>query len=128
MTPSEYLEKITTAIPASAVVIAHRITRHRSSNKDGYFRAILTFTDGSRLEVMEYIRTTAKGEIETNRYSYHWMDADNRLKIRWDNAEHYPKLPGFPHHMHDGDEKNIRPCEPMNFFKVLDTITTVLKK
>ncbi len=128
MTPSEYLEKVTTTIPASAVVVAHRITRHSSSNSDGYFRAILIFTDGSRMEVMEYFRAVTKGEIETNRYSYHWMDADNNIRLRWDNAEHYPQLQGFPHHVHDGDEKHVLPAEPMDLFKILDHITDALKQ
>ena len=60
-------------------------------------------------------------------YSYHWMNA-NKLLRRWDNASHYPNLPGFPHHLHAGDEKNVLPGEPMNLFKVLDYITDTLKK
>lgn len=68
------------------------------------------------------------GDIEVITYSYHWMDPGNHLIIRWDNAEHYPNLPNFPHHHHDGDEKHVSPSEPMTLFKVLDIIAARLKK
>ncbi len=77
---------------------------------------------------MEYARTTPRGGIELYRYSFHWMNANNNIIIRWDNAEHYPTLSNFPHHRHDGDEKNVLPDEPMNLFKVLDIIAGELKK
>ena len=108
--------------------MAQRITGQTISEVDAHIRAIVTFEDNSRLELMEYVRTTTGGGIEVNRYSFHWMDADNQLRVRWDNAEHYPKLPNFPHHRHDGDEKNVLPSEPMNLFKALDIITGQLKK
>jgi hypothetical protein len=54
------------------------------------------------------------------------MEPDNQLRVRWDNAEHYPDLPGFPHHRHDGDEKHVLPGEPMNLFKVLDVISVAV--
>lgn len=128
MSPSEYLESLRVAIDASSIVTVQRITSQAISNVDAYIRAILTFEDKSRLELMEYVRTTPGGNIEVNRYSFHWMDADNHLRMRWDNAEHYPKLPNFPHYRHDGDEKNVLPGEPMNLFKVLDIIAGQLKK
>ena len=76
---------------------------------------------------MEYVRVKGENESAIERYSYHWMEANNSMILRWDNAEHYPHLPGFPHHFHDGDEKNVLPREPMTLFKVLDTIATRLK-
>ena len=128
MSPSKYLESLRVAIDASSIVTSHRITRQTISEVDAHIRAIVTFEDKSRLELMEYVRTTTGGGIEVNRYSFHWMDADNHLRARWDNAEHYPMLPNFPHHRHDGDEKNVLPGEPMDLFKVLDIITGQLKK
>jgi hypothetical protein len=56
------------------------------------------------------------------------MEENNQLRMRWDNAEHYPELPNFPHHRHEGDEKNVLPGEPMNLFKVLDIIAGERKK
>lgn len=35
------------------------------------------------------------------RYSYQLFSTEEIL--RWDNAEHFPDLPNFPHHFHDED-------------------------
>lgn len=32
-------------------------------------------------------------------YAYHLIRGDQ--SIRWDNKEHFPSLPSFPHHLHD---------------------------
>jgi hypothetical protein len=56
------------------------------------------------------------------------MNPDNALLLRWDNARHYPGLPGFPHHIHDGVEKKVAPSEPMNLIKVLDFIAARLNE
>jgi len=126
--PTEYLIVIKTTIVANPIIASHQITRQRSSNYDAYIRVIASFIDDSRLEIMEYARITVEDDMELTRYSYHWMDSDNNLLIRWDNAEHYPDLPNFPHHLHDGDEKNVVPGEPMTLSRVLDLIAERLEK
>lgn len=128
MNPTEYLIVIKTTIVANPIIASHQITRQRSSNYDAYIRVIASFIDNSRLEIMEYARITVEDDMELTRYSYHWMDSDNNLLIRWDNAEHYPDLPNFPYHLHDGDEKNVVPGEPMNISRVLDLIAERLEK
>ena len=80
------------------------------------------------LEMTEYIHAIEEDDAQVKRYSYHWMDSSNQLRVRWDNVRHYPNLPGFPHHLHDGDEENVRPGEPMNLFKVLDLIAAQLEQ
>ncbi len=128
MNPTEYLIVIKTTIVANPIIASHQITRQRSSNYDAYIRVIASFIDNSRLEIMEYARITVEDDMELTRYSYHWMDSDNNLLIRWDNAEHYPDLPNFPYHLHDGDEKNVVPGEPMTLSRVLDLIAERLEK
>ena len=128
MKPTEYLELLNETLASSSLVSSYQVTRHHASDNDAYMRAKITITDASRLEVMEYVRSTSEGETSIDRYSYHWMDANNALIARWDNAEHYPNLPGFPHHFHGGDEKNVLPSEPMTLFKVLDIIAARLKE
>ncbi len=76
----------------------------------------------------EYIHATEEDSAEIMRYSYHWMDSSNRLRLRWDNVRHYPDLPHIPHHVHDGDEKNVLPSVPMNLLNMLDIIADEIKK
>lgn len=41
-------------------------------------------------------------------YSYHWEQRAQRGLIhRWDNAPDHPEIDSFPHHFHDGEDKNI---------------------
>lgn len=127
MSPSAYLDQLKTTAVAHPQVVDFRVSRERVSKGDAYIRARLTFTDGSELEMMEYVRIFPDVGLQPERYSYHWMDADNNLRIRWDNAEHYPDLEGFPHHLHDGDERKVLPGEPMDLFKVLDHVSARLQ-
>jgi hypothetical protein len=45
-----------------------------------------------------------------------------QLLLRWDNVGHYPHLAGFPHHLHEHDEKHVISSEPMTLFKALEQI------
>lgn len=67
------------------------------------------------------------------KYSFHWQSSDGRLIARWDNAPHYPHLPGFPHHVHSGPaeedtEETVQPHAPMTLAKVLDFIAQQLQR
>jgi hypothetical protein len=62
------------------------------------------------------------GEIAVITYSYHWADAYNQLITRWDNTPHFPDLPGFPDHIHDGATGEVTPGQPMSIFAVLNAI------
>jgi hypothetical protein len=55
-------------------------------------------------------------------YSYHWADANSQLIKRWDNTPHFPALPGFPDHIHDGATDQVTTGQPMSIFAVLDVI------
>ncbi len=62
----------------------------------------LVLNDGTTLRVVE---RRQRGTL--TRYSYYWLDTENRLKIGWDNAPHHEHLANFPHHKHIG-ERAIR--------------------
>jgi len=45
---------------------------------------------------------------EENDYSYHWEQRAVRGLIhRWDNAPDHIEIDTFPHHFHDGEDKNV---------------------
>ena len=51
------------------------------------------------------------------------MDGTQRhLKKRWDNAEHFPSLSGFPDHVHVGNEENVVPSKPIRILELIDII------
>lgn len=128
MKPSERLERFDRLIVESAIIKSSLVKERRIRRFEAYIKVRLTLIDDSILDVTEYIYAAEEDNAQIKRYSYHWMDATSRLRARWDNVRHYPNLPGYPHHLHDGDEKNVLPGEPMTLFKVLDFIAARLNQ
>ena len=122
MTIDAYLEAIKERFVTDPVVTQFQIIRERSTLMDGYLRARLALADGSQLEFSEYMQRSSDREIVVITYSYNWADANNQLIVRWDNTPHFPDLPGFPDHMHDGVTGEVTPGQPMSIFAVLDEI------
>ena len=128
MKPSEHLERFDRLIVESPYIKSSQVKEKRIRRFEAYIKIRLTLIDDSILDVTEYIYAADEDNAQINRYSYHWMDAASRLRVRWDNVRHYPNLPGFPHHLHDGDDKNVLPGEPMTLLKVLDFIAKRLNQ
>lgn len=128
MSPENYFRLALAAIIAVGYLENYQIVREQITDSNGQFRIRVTFSDRSWLELSEFFRKNDQGEIDLISYSYQWMDKNNNLRMRWDNARHYPNLPSFPHHRHDGDEKNVLPGEPMNLLKALDHIAAQLEQ
>jgi uncharacterized protein DUF6516 len=122
MTIDAYLEAMKERFVTDPLVTHFQVLRERSTLMDGYLRARLTLADGSELELSEYMRRSSAGEMIVITYSYHWADANNQLITRWDNTPHFPDLPGFPDHIHDGATGQVTPGQPMSIFTVLDAI------
>ena len=78
--------------------------------------------DGSHLEFSEYMQRSPAGDIAVITCSYHWADADHQLITHWDNTPHFPDLPGFPDHIHDGATGEVTPGQPMSIVAVLNAI------
>jgi hypothetical protein len=54
------------------------------------------------------------------------MDSLRQLIRRWDNAQHYPGLPNFPHHVHEGNERQVVPGRALSIIELMDLIEQVL--
>jgi hypothetical protein len=78
------------------------------------------------LEFSEYVQRSPDGQIDVVTYSYHWADTDGNLIRRWDNTPHFPDLPGFPHHIHDGSTGSVTRGKPVSIFLILEEITQFL--
>ena len=122
MTIGAYLDAIKARLVTDPMVTSFHVIRERSTWVDGHLRARLELADGSQLEFSEYMQRSPTAEIAVITYSYHWADAANQLLTRWDNTPHFPDLPGFPDHMHDGATGEVTPGQPMSIFAVLDAI------
>ncbi len=95
----------------------------RYVNEDSLFacKVLITFSDKSTLDVKEYRFTNNE-----RKYSFHWMDKNNKMIIRWDNAGHWKSVSTFPHHMHIG--KKVFPSTAITLEHVLSVIEKQLIK
>ena len=114
--------QLKTQLSLSPIVVSFTIVEEKVWPDRGYIRIRMTLSNGDFLEVAEYF-VIQDGERVTRRYRYQWMDGQRReLRKRWDNVEHYPDLPNFPHHVHIGGEKNVEPGERLSVIQLLDIL------
>jgi len=87
------------------------------SMTDETFRLLLALLNGTTLRVSERWR----GQTLI-RYSYYWLDSDNRLKTGWDNLPHHSHISTHPHHKHSGQQSNVQPSQETNLDEVVAVI------
>ena len=92
-------EPIESAIRGSALVVTHTLEKVQLSATIGYIEGNITFIDNSRLVFFEFLRQTEDG-VQREKYRYHFMDSNDRLIFRYDNAPHHPEVVTFPDHKH----------------------------
>lgn len=122
MSPHEYLGELKASLIALSCIASLAVVEERTLPDRGYFRARMVLTNGDFLEVAEYF-VFEEGDCRTKRYRYQWMDSSRqRLKKRWDNVEHHPELPNFPHHIHVGEDTNVEPRRALSIIEVMELI------
>ncbi|MTJ48582.1 DUF6516 family protein [Dolichospermum sp. UHCC 0259] len=127
MIVQDYLTEIKTKLITSPIIDKITIVKERSLSDQGYFRARLNLTNGDFLEVVEFFKIKGDKFI-TETYRHQWMDStQTQLKKRWDNVEHFPNLPNFPHHVHISEESNVYSSVCMNILEVIDLISQEIK-
>ena len=122
----QYISNFRECIDKSPVTYSHEIVYEERYSDILYISGFVTFIDISRLDLKEYIifRLTDPNYVK---YAYNYMDSENRLVFRYDNAMD-PKardLPAYPEHKHtllDGITAAHRP----SFLDVLDEIKTII--
>jgi hypothetical protein len=103
---SRYLDRLYATIHSRNEIVVEEFELFDQSATAGRTNELfmrLRFWDGSFLQVEEALVVRAFAIVKV-RYNYHYQRADNTLVFRYDNAPHYPDLPGFPEHKHEGDD------------------------
>ncbi len=126
--PTEYLEQCRLALITCQVVKKYQIVKSEANDRRGYIRVRATLVNDDFLEMAEYF-VAGPESILTQDYRFQWMDQKQSvLRYRWDNTPHFPALPSFPHHVHQGDDTHVLPGKPMNWEKALAQITSILQQ
>jgi len=84
---------------------------------------IITFKNLSKLFIKEIIIDGTK-----RKYGYHWVDRNNNLICRWDNAPDWPDILTFPHHKHFQSENNVLPSENIEFSTIMKELIDIMVK
>ena len=117
-----YLAEIKAKLVSSPSVASISVVEERTLPDRGYFRARIGLSNGDFLEIAEYF-VVEEEHRATRRYRYQWMDESQQvLRKRWDNVEHFPELPNFPHHIHVSDESQVEPGLPLSIIELVDLI------
>ncbi|MEB3311143.1 MAG: DUF6516 family protein [Snowella sp.] len=102
-----YFERIRKLLTNSTIIQAFELDTEKRTESLGFIGGNITFIDGSRLYIREFVEV----EINVNRgkYSYQYINQKGDLIFRYDNAPHHQKLnlSSFLHHKHDRQEDNI---------------------
>jgi len=108
-------------VVTSDLVASFEVAEEWAQPDRGYIRVRMWLANGDFLEVAEYF-VVSNEVCVTERYRYQWMDgARKQMHRRWDNVEHYPGLPNFPHHVHFADGR-VEPGESLSILDLLDRV------
>ncbi len=100
-----YLQELFEIIENSSIARTPKLTLDKRSSTIGFIHGEIYCVDGSELHFRELV-DMKKSPIRVM-YSYHYQGKNKKMIFRFDNAEHFPKLPNFPHHKHIEDGKVV---------------------
>lgn len=121
MTSTDYLADIKTELVTNDLVASFEVVEEWAQPDRGYIRIRMWLANGDFLEVAEYFVVSEEACV-IERYRYQWMDgARKQMRRRWDNVEHYPDLPDFPHHVHFADGR-VEPGEGLSILDLLERL------
>ena len=98
-----------------------------SSSSEDHARIEVSFGfwDASRLEVSLRMRLMDDAPLWRS-YSFQYMTRDGMCIFRYDNSSHYPELPYFPHHRHEGPDERVIACRQPSVRAIRDEIEVYL--
>ncbi|GIW43123.1 MAG: hypothetical protein KatS3mg077_0405 [Candidatus Binatia bacterium] len=124
MTIEDYFHEIEVLMARATAVQSWHLTYDKRSTYIGLIRGAIYFLDGSVLHLREFINV--QHGVDRYMYAYHYQGADGALIFRYDNAPHFPVLPTFPHHKHEGSESTVVAASGPDLQAVLGEIQDLL--
>jgi hypothetical protein len=73
------------------------LTKKIYNLQQGFIGGKIVFENSHSLEFVEVVNVERAGKVK---YRYQYMDAEQNLIFRYDNAPHHPETLSFPHHKH----------------------------
>ncbi len=85
----EHFESIEKVIRNGPLALLINLSRTYTSQETGYIKRNITFIDSSSLAIFQHVRVD-RDTIAITDYRYHYMDENNKMIFRYDNATHHP--------------------------------------
>ena len=96
------------------------ITKKIYNSKQGYINGSIIFENNHRLDFVEVVNTDKQSKIK---YRYHYMNQNQDMIFRYDNAPHHSEIATFPHHKHEIEI--IKPSIEPTLYDVLIEISQI---
>ena len=110
----------------SDIIRNYEILSYNSDYDKVFFDANIFFINNSILACKD-VMIFLENDLVKRKYSFHWMDNNHKLLVRWDNANHHKNIITYPFHKHIGKENIIEPANEISLFEVLSYISQILK-
>lgn len=81
------------------------------------YKAILSLKGNYTLRIKEI-----RNDDNLIKYSYYWLNDNQKVIVGWDNAPHHINVDSYPHHKHVKKQKNIYSSGVKNLNDVLKII------
>jgi len=122
----DYFQRTKILIESSEIVKTFNIEIDKRGMYEGLIRGKIDFKDNTLLHFREFIYVEI--DLDRKMYSYQYMNSQNKLIFRYDNARHHQKLnlSTFPHHKHDGSENNVVESDAPFLAEILNEIENIL--
>ena len=111
-----YFTEIECTIQAFPGVRFLSLTKKIYNSTQGYIGGSIVFENNHRLDFVEVKNTDYSKKVK---YRYHYMDEDQNMIFRYDNAPHHANVSTFPHHKHEFDENKVVSSPEVNLDRVL---------
>jgi len=122
----DYLDEILNLIAEHPFIVSQSLSFEERPPDSAFITGIVTFTDGTRLHLKEFVIFEPKAVI-VMKYGYNYLAKDESLIFRYDNALD-PRAKGlstYPEHKHT--KKGLISAKRPAFKDVLSEISGLIK-
>ncbi len=99
---------------SSELFTSWTVVRYEREGDTYLLQVTAVLQDNSRMTLRDYVFAD-----NSRKYAYHWMEPDSSLRLRWDNAPHWPGITTAPHHMHRPGQELPDPSSVTNLEDLL---------
>ena len=120
----DYYQTLLETIAASPLVRSSEVVLDKRTSQVGLVRGDLYFANDSRLHFRELVEFRVD-VVTRHMYSFHYQDSEEIMVFRYDDTEHYPDLPNFPHPKHVGSSQEVVSAQPPDLMSDLQEIEQI---